>query len=155
MEVCVMSDSRLYVTVGLPYSGKSTWARSTGYPIVCPDSIRLSLHGSRFVWQAEPFVWSIAKVMVASLFESGHENVVLDGCFISKKRRAEWNPCNGPEAKLVSTVFIPIETSLTTCLERAAGADDAPIVPVIERMSSEFEPLGSGEACLAPGVFRS
>ena len=38
----------IIVTVGLPRSGKTTWAREQGYPIVNPDSIRLSLHGKRF-----------------------------------------------------------------------------------------------------------
>ena len=35
----------LIVMVGLPRSGKTTWARKQGYPIVNPDSIRLAFHG--------------------------------------------------------------------------------------------------------------
>ncbi len=32
--------NRLILTVGLPRSGKTTWALEQGWPIVNPDSIR-------------------------------------------------------------------------------------------------------------------
>jgi len=37
----------LILTVGLPRSGKSTWAAKKGFPIVSPDAIRLAMHGMR------------------------------------------------------------------------------------------------------------
>ena len=80
----------LYATVGLPRSGKSTWAKQSGLPVVCPDAIRLALHGEAFIDLAEPFVWAIAKTMVRALFEAGHDAVVLDACNATAKRRADW-----------------------------------------------------------------
>jgi predicted kinase len=68
----------LIMTVGLPRSGKSTWAIAQGHPVVCPDAIRLALHGQPFIATAEPVVWATAKLMVASLFEAGHGVVILD-----------------------------------------------------------------------------
>ena len=74
------SESKvLILTVGLPRSGKSTWARSQAYPIVCPDEIRTALHGHRFIPEAEPFVRAVAKVMVRALFGAGHQCVIFDG----------------------------------------------------------------------------
>src|SRR5882672_916000 len=61
-------DKLLICTVGLPRSGKSTWARSQSFPIVCPDAIRIAIHGQRFISEAEPFVWATAKAMVRALF---------------------------------------------------------------------------------------
>jgi len=89
----------LILTVGLPCSGKSTWALQQtrryaspiyGSPIVCPDQIRLALHGQRFVAMAEPFVWAIARTMVISLFGAGHQKVILDACNTTRKRRDDW-----------------------------------------------------------------
>jgi hypothetical protein len=81
------------LTVGLPRSGKSTWARSTGYPIVCPDSISVALHGRRlrFVAYAEAFAWAIAETMVAALLGAGHEKVIVDACHATESRRKQWH----------------------------------------------------------------
>jgi predicted kinase len=131
----------LLVMVGLPRSGKSTWAKAAallhGYPVVCPDQIRLALHGERYSAVAEPFVWAIAKVMVRSLFGSGHPGVILDATNTSRKRRDEWRD---PDWDLR---FKLVETSYVECLARAGT--DAELLPVIERMAKEFDPLGDDE----------
>ena len=85
-----MPEKTLILTVGLPRSGKSSWARCQGYPVVNPDSIRLRLHGQVFAPQAEPFVWAVAHLMVESLFEAGHSTVILDATNISRRRRRGW-----------------------------------------------------------------
>lgn len=127
----------LICTVGLPRSGKTTWARSQAWPIVNPDSIRLAIHGQRFVSDAEPFVWATAKVMVRALFLAGHQTVILDATNSTRKRRSEWFD------ERWATFFKVIGTSKEECLSRAN--DDAEIHPVIERMAAQWEPLD--ESC--------
>jgi len=123
--------SRLILTVGLPRSGKTTWARAQGHPIVNPDSIRLALHGQRFYGPAEPMVWASAKLMVSALFGAGHETVILDATNVSAKRRDDWKSY-APELQI-------FETSPATCIERAVAIGDAEIVPVIDRMANEWD----------------
>lgn len=82
--------NELIITVGLPRSGKSSWAQAQNYPIVNPDAIRLGLHGQPFIGEAEPFVWAIAQVMVRALFNAGHHTVVVDATNTSRKRRDFW-----------------------------------------------------------------
>lgn len=130
---------RLVLTVGLPYSGKSTWARQQGYPIVCPDAIRLAIHGHRYIPRAEGMVWSIAKVMVRALFEAGHPVVILDATSVSRRRRDEW------KSEDWETRFKLIDTPPVVCIRRADEAEDERIVPVIKRMWEEAEPLGEDE----------
>lgn len=129
----------LIVTVGLPRSGKSTWALSTGLPVVSPDAIRLAVHGRRFHAPIEPFVWAQAKLMVMTLFTAGHKTVILDATNVSRKRRKEWM------SAMWNTRFKVFPADTVTCLERLrATGDDAYIaemVPVIMRMSGEWEPL--------------
>lgn len=132
-------DKILICTVGLPRSGKTTWARSQAWPIVNPDSIRLAIHGQRFVSEAEPFVWATAKAMVRALFLAGHKIVILDACNNSQKRRDEWD--SGEWA----TFFKVIDTPKETCLERARAEGDTEIAEVIERMADKFEPLADDE----------
>lgn len=142
-----MNRKLLLLTVGLPQSGKSTWAKKQGVPIVNPDSIRLALHGQPFIGLAEPFVWAIAKVMVRALFLAGHDKVIVDATNTTAKRRDEWKSnawdihfyvlC-GPEMK-------------ATCMERArssACSDEhaAGLVAAIERMAEQWEPLTEEES---------
>jgi predicted kinase len=128
----------LYVTVGLPNSGKSTWAQKTNLPVVNPDSIRLALHGQRFVESAEPLVWAIAEVMVSALFRAGHSAVVLDATNNTRKRRERWID------RPWRTVFVLFDLSAEECCQRARDEGDEAIIPVIERMATEREPIGEG-----------
>lgn len=125
--------STLILTVGLPRSGKTTWARQQGLPIVNPDSIRLALHGQRFYGPAEPMVWATAHLMVDALFRAGHERVILDATNTTAKRRDEWK-AEGRELE-----FKVFEAGPVTCLERAAAEGDAEIAPVIQRMAEAWD----------------
>jgi predicted kinase len=125
----------LMVTVGLPYSGKSTWARRKGFPIVSPDAIRLALHGHRFIPEAEPMVHVHAQLMVQSLFLAGHRTVILDATHTTRKRRDEW-----ASTKWVRH-FVVVPTSKEVCLARAEAHHDYVIPSVIERMAGQLEDL--------------
>jgi predicted kinase len=129
----------LYLTVGLPYSGKSTWARESDLPIVSPDAIRVALHGQRFISSAEPVVWATARLMVAALFEAGHDLVVLDATNTTRQRRAEWR-----DPRWVR-VFVELAAPPDLCIQRAEARDDTQIIPVIKRMAEAFEPPSQDE----------
>jgi len=122
---------KLILTVGLPRSGKSTWARKQGHPIVNPDSIRLALYGQPFIEEAEPMVWTIAKYMVRALFYAGHSKIVLDATNITKERRTFWRDDNWNIR--IHTVSTPKDI----CIERAIKDRRGDLIPIIERMDEE------------------
>ena len=128
----------LVVTVGLPRSGKSTWARSKRWPIVNRDAIRLALHGERFLKPTEDLVKVAAIYMVKALFLAGHELVVVDETCTTKSRRNFWR-----EGRPWTTVFHHVDTSAEVCKERAI--DDPEIQPIIDKMANQFEPLDADE----------
>ena len=133
----------LFITVGLPQSGKTTWARMVtkkiGAPIVNPDSIRLALHGQAFILEAEDFVWAIARVMVKSLFKAGHEDVIVDATNITRKRRNFW------QSDFWETIFIPFNCPVEVCIKRAKESGRLDLIPVIERMAATFESIQADE----------
>jgi predicted kinase len=125
--------------VGLPRSGKSTWARESGHPVVNPDSIRLCIHGQPYYPPAEPMVWAIAKIMVSSLFKAGHKVVVLDATNTTRSRRALWKSDEwNRDYKLFNT-------DKDTCIKRAIATKQDYLIPIIEKMAKEFEPLHTDE----------
>lgn len=126
----------LILTVGLPRSGKSTWAKEQGYPIVNPDAIRLALHGKPFISEAEGFVWQIAYTMAKSLFLAGHEKVIIDATNTTKKRREEWIN----RFKDCEVSYMTFNTPPEICIQRAKNCGREDLIPVIERMVSEYEP---------------
>src|SRR3990167_9078457 len=82
----------LYVTIGLPRSGKSTyckqWAmRTPRRTIVSGDSIRLAMTGQRFNYNIEPFVNATKLVMTKSLLLNGFDVIVDETCTTEKSIR--------------------------------------------------------------------
>ncbi len=134
-------DSTLIMTVGLPRSGKSTWAMAQGVPVVNPDAIRLACHGQRFVEQAEPLVWYLAERMVDSLFLAGHRVVILDATNITRSRRDCW--ISTEQNSYHRRRFLCLEMEPTTCIERCPG--DAELHDVIRAMHEKFQPVDSEE----------
>lgn len=138
-----MEENILILTVGLPRSGKSTWSKASGHPVVNPDSIRLALHGNAFIPEAEPMVWAMAKYMVKALFLAGHSRVVLDATNTTIKRRNEWVDASW------SRRFKVFDIDALVCRERAIASERLDLLPVIMRMSAQFEPLSGSEKALA------
>jgi predicted kinase len=125
----------LVMTLGLPRSGKSTWARQQGYPIVNPDSIRLALHGEAFIKNAEPMVWTVARYMVESLFLAGHDVVILDSCNQTERRRNDWR------SKKWKRLFKVFDTDIEECKRRAVESNQEYLIPVIDRMKKDYDPV--------------
>lgn len=129
----------LILTIGLPRSGKTTYARQSGYPMVNPDAIRLALHGERFKSEAEPMVCTIARYMVDALFKAGHSIVVLDATNTTRNRRDEWIN------KRWARCFITMTADKDICMTRANDDKDLDIMPIIEKMHDQFEPAAKDE----------
>ena len=123
----------LILTIGLPRSGKSTWAKQQRFPIVSKDALRLSIHGERFLPHAELLIDTLATYMVRSLFLAGHTTVIVDECHVTKNRRERWRN------NLWLVQYQTFHTSKEECIKRAQMDNDYEIVPVIERMAAEME----------------
>ena len=126
---------KLIMTVGLPRSGKSTWAKKQMLPIVNPDSIRLAMHGQRFCAKAEPFVWATAFIMTEALFNAGHDIIILDATNTNEERRKEWYQ-RFPEDEH-DIILQKFDTPKEVCIQRAIDTDQEDLIPVIERMASD------------------
>jgi len=125
--------NKIILTVGLPRSGKTTWAKNQGLPIVSPDGIRVSIHGQRYYLPAESLVWVFVHIMIEALLRAGHESIIVDACHCTARRRDQYNKHN---AEVMTHV---IETNPETCIGRARKTQDEMIIPTIERMATEWD----------------
>lgn len=98
-----------YFMIGIPGSGKSTYAESLGCRIVCPDDIREA--GIRD--SAEAF--EVSRMMIAHLLSQG-ENVVFDATNTLRQYRAETIAAGKPHADRVVCVWM--DTPLEVCIAR-------------------------------------
>jgi len=134
-------------TMGRPRSGKSTWAAQMNkiykWPVVCPDTVRLALHGKAFDWRRECQVWAIVKTMINYFFIQGFNIVIFDATNYRKKNRKapkKWAKEIG--AQIVFKVF---DTPKDVCIQRALADGQKNLVPIIIKQDSLWEPLDESE----------
>lgn len=140
---------QLRFLIGLPRSGKSTWAtqwmRSQSvrrdddgivYPraVVCADNIRLAVTGQRYNQWAEPTVFMVKNYMIESLLSRGID-IVADGTHTTKSSIAK-NFEFDMEAR-----WTLINTSVDICKERAIASGQPDLVPVLDRMDGQLQEL--------------
>lgn len=124
--------AKLHLTIGLPQSGKSTWAVEQGYPIVNRDALRFAIAGDIRNFHYEERVTELERIMVKALFKAGHSDVIVDNTHLKQKYINAWhefavNPIwrqyRNEKLTGLERNFLIMEwkfhTSLEECIERA------------------------------------
>ena len=141
-----MNRSTLAIMVGLPQSGKSTGAlrlrKAHGHTVLCPDEVRLALHGHEFYRPAELIVWGMVETMARALLATDHD-VIIDACNTSRKRRQQWiDLAISTNRNLLAYV---VSTPKEVCIERAMDSGQVQLVPAIERMADNWQDIDEPE----------
>ena len=134
----------LILTQGLPQSGKSTWAKAQGHPIVNRDSIRLAIGGSIRYFSEEDRVSEIERIMVRALFAAGHDKVILDATHLKLKYITAWEEFAKSFTDMeIRVSLVPFYTSLEECIERAmAGFPEDDKFPLVIRSMWKGSEIG-------------
>lgn len=131
-----MSARKLILTVGLPRSGKSTWALKQECPVVAGDAIREAIFGKLWWPPGEHQVMMTARTMVRSLFFVGHNKVIFDSINVTRQARRFWLPTDDCVWELESIVF---STPFKTCIQRAIESKQEYLLPVIEACAEHWD----------------
>jgi predicted kinase len=115
----------LIITIGLPQSGKSTWAKELRHPIINRDSLRFALGGTIRYFDEEARVSEIERIMVKALFKAGHNTVIVDATHLKKKYIEAWKTFGvspiwiKDQERNFTIQLVPFFTSLEECIDRA------------------------------------
>jgi hypothetical protein len=135
-------ETVLYLMVGLPYAGKTTWCRNANTPTIEVDALRRSLYGLEYVERMEPYVIWLSSVFALTLLQR-HHRVFVDDTFGTPARRMHFFFPG------VVTHMVWCDADEATCLRRApeehharirevAGMFQAPDASEWERWGKPF-----------------
>lgn len=126
------SNNRLYILIGIPCSGKSTYAaniilKKPNALIIATDEIRKKLTGTyKFSLDSNKMVFDIAKKMIDEALKQGFD-VVFDATNTNKKyRNSIISIAKRNNFKIFAIVF---KTPLKICLKRNSKRSLEKIVP--------------------------
>lgn len=137
----------LIATVGLPASGKTTWAKTfcdgfepddpTRFFRVSSDDLRLMIYGARNI--ISPVEFDLLDTCVCELLKQ-HKNVVIDATNLKKKHRAKWGSVARMEGHEYEVKYFDV--SLDECIlrnEQRLGQPDYVPQESIIQMAKSFE----------------
>lgn len=132
----------IYMTRGLPGSGKSTWAKSQmdacpgAYKRINKDDMRAMLDNSHWSRDNEKFVLFMRDIMIVEALKSGKHVIVDDTNFGAKHepRLRQLAKENGAAFEIIDFTHVSIETCIERDLKRFNSVGEA----VIRKMWREF-----------------
>lgn len=134
----------LYMLVGIPGCGKSTWAstfsKQNNIPIVSRDQIRFNLVKEDDDYFAyEKLVFSNYAMAISKLLQTGHD-VIADATHINNKSRTKLLKRLDRYYKDYNIIFVTFTTSLKQCLLNNQTRNGRAQVPesVIYRMANQY-----------------
>jgi len=140
----VDTGKHIILTIGLPQSSKSTWARDTRLPIVNRDSIRKAIGGTIRYFEEEEKVSEIERVMVLSLLYSGADKVIIDATNLKYKYRLPWIELAEKEDIDIYYMLFPIDLELSIQRAEKNFPQDTDFPAIIHNMYQNFYESGDG-----------
>ncbi len=129
----------IYMLIGLPRSGKSTWAKrhqeSEGTPIVSADNLRYLVYGQRFWGNGEQLMWAIRAIILNMLLEQDIDIIIDETNTTKERRKSIIDLARNYKHDVFGIVMID---SKGECIRRALSMNDETIIPVIERMAEQY-----------------
>ena len=134
---------KLIVLVGLPGSGKSTWAERQGVSILSSDAVRALLTGDAGDQTANRLVFPTLRQMLATRMNAGAEATILDATSLTAKERRAW--VRAAEALGCEAEAVFFNTPLAVCKARNAARSRVVPEEVMDRFAARLVPPSRAE----------
>ena len=136
-----MSDvesMRLFVLVGLPGSGKTTWLERNGKPSLSSDALRAQLTGDDGNQSLNSLVFANLRRMVRERLEDGCAETWIDSTALTPRERRVWIRQAKPYGCPVEAVLF--DTPLEVCRARNEARERKVPAAAMERMAKRIVP---------------
>lgn len=138
-----MGGSRIVVLVGLPASGKSTWAAAEGLPVISSDEMRRQLTGDETDQSANRQVFAAMREMLRRRIACGAPVTCIDTTALTRRERRAWIRLAELHACDIEAVFFDVP--LEVCLARNAARQRVVPEEVIRRFAHRLAPPAEEE----------
>lgn len=129
---------RVIVLVGLPGSGKSTWAAAQGITVLSSDSIRQLLSDDAENQRIHEAVFGTMRYLLRRRLEVGAQATIVDATNLLPAHRKPWRKLAKHFGAAVEAVFF--DTPLEECQRRNAGRGRVVPATVIAEMAGKLRP---------------
>lgn len=128
--------NKLIVLVGLPGSGKSTWAARQNIGILASDAVREILTGDPENQAANRLVFPTLRYLLAMRVKAGMTATILDATSLTPKERKVW--LRTAEALGCDAEAVFFDTPLEVCKARNAGRSRVVPDDVMDRFAARL-----------------
>ncbi len=124
---------RLFVLVGLPASGKTTWLERNGKPALSSDALRAQLTGDAANQSRNSLVFANLRQMVRQRLEAGCAETWIDSTALTPRERRVWIRLAELHGCPVEAVFF--DTPVEVCRARNEARERKVPAEAMERMA--------------------
>ncbi|MGD0577460.1 MAG: AAA family ATPase [Bryobacteraceae bacterium] len=129
---------KVVVLVGLPGSGKSTWAAQQRAGVLSSDAVRALLTGTEQNQDVNPLVFQTLRSLLRMRARAGAEVTIIDATSLTARERRSW--IRLAESLDCSAEAVFFDTPLETCTARNAARSRVVPDEIMQRFAARLTP---------------
>lgn len=144
--------SKITILCGIPASGKSTWARQQGKPIVSRDILR-KFYGAEakavLSWQTENEITDLQNALAAAYIRAGLD-VIIDDMNVRSRYVTQWiKTADSLGADVEMRKFaLPIDEAVARNRSREDAVPEAALLEIVRKFTRDGSPTVDFNDCL-------
>lgn len=133
----------MIVLIGIPGSGKSTWAAAQGATVISSDALRLLLSGNEENQAIHGKVFATMRYLLRTRLEIGASPTIIDATNLRRRDRKKWLQLAKKHDAIIEAMHFDV--ALETALERNAARTRQVPEEIIRSMHAGLQPPTEAE----------